>query len=705
MIRRGSAFIVECSTITETLQPIPSFGRMRIIGSRRRIGAATVLVAVALAVSGCTSGGSSAPASNASGKSVVSVAAMSAADLSSALAATGVATVPDESSAVPAAKVAGATGLRLTAWQVKNMAAQTRSHGGVTGADLDVAVPTPGAPPIAAIVVAWTIAGNDQAARTAGDLLGVPVGGRLDAGRVDALVFPQAVLMLFVADAVAHADVGTSSTGPSTNGAGGRHEYGPDQPGGGSIELADYVSEPAASGPCTAIISFVNDVLNRIFDSLKLDPATVAAYVSGTLGGGTLGAVVGGVAGWVAGFWNSLVDAGQVAAKAALGALTAPVLSILRIAIGGLGTITMVTSYLKQWSATITPDPTANRFAVGGESDRTGTFTVNVDTKAEVADWPAVVVDCATAVGVPLPTLTKAGLPVTWRVVGDEPGLVNADTAGPPLDDHLSSAIHYVTGRESVETAKGQLLTPTITATAQVRRTEIDQLRMLVTAFATAQVPGVIAPVVNPLITYYVELATQQLDRFTAVDGSVTVVISHHVPPTPTPKATANAGGGGNCSSTDGKTIPAGRYSGPVEGTVTTSLTVVVAAGNGSDHMSGAISIASDGKQVTGSMNLKGAGSADVGIAGAVTVNTTHFGSLVGTISGPASNPVIDGTLEGTDESGQHSSSFHAGLHVTNASCDSVSGDIVALFQEIAAPESQYLTIGGSAPWSVHRTS
>lgn len=626
---------------------------------------------------------------------------MSAAELSSALTATGVATVADESSAVPTEKGTGSTGLRLTAWQVKNMTAQTRSHGGMTGADLDAALPTGGAPPLAAIVVAWTIAGNDQAARSAGRLLGVPVAGHLDAGQVDALVFPQAVLELFVGDAVAHADLGTSSTAPSTSGARGRDEFGPGRMGG-NIELADYVSGTAASGPCTAITSFVNDVLSRIFDSLKLDPATVAAYVSGTLGGGTLGAVVGGVAGWVASFWNRLVDAGQAAAQAVLGALTAPVLSVLRLAIGGLGTITMLTSYLKQWSATVTPDPTANRFAVGGESDRTGMLTVNVDTKAEVADWPPAVVDCATAVGVPLPTLTKAGLPVTWRVIGDEPGLVNADAAGPPLDDHLSSAIHYVTGRESVETAKGQLVAPTITATAQVRRTEIDQLRMLVTAFATAQVPGVIAPVVNPLITYYVELATQQLDRITAVDGSVTVVISHHVPQTPTPSANA---AGGSCSANDGKTIPAGHYSGPVEGTVNTSLTVVVAAGNGSDHMSGTITIASDGHQVTGSMNLKGAGSADVGVPGALTINTTHFGSLVGTISGPASNPVVDGTLQGTDDSGQHSSSFHAGLHVTKASCDSVSGDIVALFQEITAPESQYLTINGSAPWTIHRTS
>lgn len=669
---------------------------MRIIVSRRRFATLAALVAVAVAVTGCTSGAGAASRSSASGNAIAAGGAMSASDLSSAFAATGVATVSDESSAAPAVQPTGSTGLRLTAWQVDNMAAQTRSHGGMTGADLDATLPSPGGPPLDAIVAAWTIAGNDQAARTAGRLLGVAVGSRLDAGRVDALVFPQAVLALFVADAVAHAGVSptaSSAAWPSR-----------DQQLGGGVELAGYVSEPAASGPCTAITSFVNDVLNRIFKSLKLDPATVAAYVSGKLGGGTLGAVVGGVAGWVASFWNSLVDAGQAAAEAALGALTAPVLSVIRLAIGGLGTITMLTSYLKQWSATITPDPAANRFAVGGESDRSGTFTVSVDTKAEVADWPAIVVDCAAAAGVPLPTLTKAGLPVVWKVVGDEPGLVNADAAGPPLDDHLSSAIHYVTGRESVETAKGQLVTPTITVTSQVRRTEIDQLRMLVTAFATAQVPGVIAPVVNPIITYYVELATRQLDRFTAVDGSVTVVISHHVPPTPTPKASGNAAGG-SCATNDGKSIPAGRYSGQVDGSLNTHLTVVEAAGNGSDHMSGSITLTSDGHQVTGSMTLKGAGSADVSVPGELTVNTTHFGSLVGTISGPASSPVVDGTLAGSDDSGAHSSPFHAGLHVTKASCDAVSGDIVAMFQEITAPESPYLTIDGSAPWTIHRTS
>jgi hypothetical protein len=202
-----------------------------------------------------------------------------------------------------------------------------------------------------------------------------------------------------------------------------------------------------------------------------------------------------------------------------------------------------VVSYLKAWTAAVTPDPTANRFAVGDEPDRKGGFTVSIDTNAEIADWPSQLVDCARVLDITLPTLSKTGLPVTWTVFEQQPGLVTVDEpSGPPfvgaLSAELASQLTYTTGREDAATAKkGVLVTPTVTAAVTVRRTEVDKLRELVTGFVTAQIPGILKPIVDPILAAYIELATEQLDRLVGVDGSMTIVVSHHEkrPPKPTP--------------------------------------------------------------------------------------------------------------------------------------------------------------------------
>jgi hypothetical protein len=204
-----------------------------------------------------------------------------------------------------------------------------------------------------------------------------------------------------------------------------------------------------------------------------------------------------------------------------------------------------VVSYIKKWTTAVTPNPPTNRFAIGNEAARTGTFTAAIDTKAQIADWPTQLADCAQRLNITLPTLSQAGLPVTWTVLGQEPGLVTIDTpAGPPfvgkLGADLTSQLGYTAGRE--KTATATLVTPTVTASVKVRRTEVDQLRALVTGFVTGEVPDLLIPLVNPVLAHYLELVTQKLDQLIGVDGTTTIVVSHHVKspdkPTPSPAVT-----------------------------------------------------------------------------------------------------------------------------------------------------------------------
>jgi hypothetical protein len=267
--------------------------------------------------------------------------------------------------------------------------------------------------------------------------------------------------------------------------------------------------------------------------------------VSGKLGGGVIGAAIGGLASWAASWWNHAVDTVESGLKSILAALSQPVLNVLRIAIGAIATFTTVISYIKKWTAEVTPNPPTNRFAIGNEANRTGTFTVAVDAKAQIADWPTQLVDCAQRLNITLPTLSQAGLPVTWTVLEQQPGLVTVDApSGPPfvskLGADLTSQLGYTAGRE--KTATATLVTPTVTAAVSVRRTEVDQLRALVTGFVTGQIPDVLQPLVNPILAHYLELVTQRLDQLIGVDGTTTIVVSHHVksPGKPTPSSSVS---------------------------------------------------------------------------------------------------------------------------------------------------------------------
>jgi len=497
------------------------------------------VVVLAVVATGCDGSGSKTRSASTEGHSGA-VVATSRATMAN-LAAAGIATVPTVASTAPQVPVSGPTVLSVTSWQADNMAREVSAGGGMSGADLDAAVPMSGAPALSDILGAWSSAAADPAERAAGQLLGEP-----DWGDSRDVVFPTEVLALFVGDALQHA---TPQSGQSSA-AGADYVRHSSSLGSGSSPVpaqdAAWVPASVVTAPCSAISAFFNNILDTVFNALKIDPDDVAAWVSGKLGGGVVGAVVGGLAGWAASWWNHAVDTAEAGLKSILGALTQPVLNVLRIAIGAVATFTMVVSYLKAWTAAVTPNPSANRFAVGDEPARTGTFTVGIDTNAEIADWPSQLVDCAEVLHITLPTLSKAGLPVTWTVFEQQPGLVTIDAPkGPPfvgtLASDLTSQLAYTAGVEDAKTAKGTLVTPTVTAAVTVRRTEVDQLRALITGFVTGQIPGILQPVVNPILAGYIELATEQLDRLVGVDGSATIVVSHHVtsPPKPTPSPSA----------------------------------------------------------------------------------------------------------------------------------------------------------------------
>lgn len=520
----------------------------RVDAARARQGAAVAaLIAMAVGISACGVADPPHPASTVtpSAGTVAAGVALTDGEMATTLAAAGIATVPDATADAdtrqPVTPVTGPTVLTVTSWQASTMAAETRTGGGITGADLDRILPLgAGAPPLAFLIGAWAVTGSGRTAQAARRLLGTR-----DWYHAEQVVFPTSVLQLFVADVLGHVR-GASGSSPSP---------GAMPPGGGgstaiTVDLERQVPAVAPpTGSCTGIASFVDGVLSEIFGALKLDPAEVGAWISGTLGGGVLGTIAGAIGGFLAAFWNKAVDFAEQTVRGVLNALTAPVLNALRTVIGALETITTVVSYLHRWQAPITPEPGANSFWTIGDPKHRGSFTVAIDRKGESRDWPALLTDCAAALGKPVPTLSSEGMPVTWGVAQQEAGLVTVDRPEPPqltgaLNADLTDRLDYTTGSETSKLAHSSLVDLSrITVTAHVRRSEVEQLADLLMGYLAANFPPILQPTIRAILGPLFGWAKAKLDIISAVDGSRTIVISHHVPEPPqeTPRPSPSA--------------------------------------------------------------------------------------------------------------------------------------------------------------------
>jgi hypothetical protein len=418
-----------------------------------------------------------------------------------ALANAGIAVQDTETSTVPVTPTAGAEALlRLTRWQARNLALDASAGSGILGETLDTIVGMPvGAPPFSYLLAAWITTADSSSAHLARDLM-----GDRDWVHAPAVVFPMLVVVLFVSEATQQA----AATGTNTT-------------------TAQLTSVTTA--PCSTVAGFVDSVLSAMFNALKLDPSSFGGGVAGAVGG------------WFASIWNAAVDLARHALDIIIKQLTAPVINIIRSGIAAVATFTMIASYLKRWHAPIVATPSSTRFAAGAEADVTGTFTVTVDRAGEADSWPPQLIDCAAAVGVPLPQLAAVGAPVDWTIAGAD-GLLTIASPGPPfagtLDGNLSAQLTYATGRESAASAAtGDPIENTVAISVGVERKELGQLRTLIEGFVLNQVPGVLQPIVNPILAHYIDQALRTIDRIADITAQQTLSVTHHGPArsTPTP--------------------------------------------------------------------------------------------------------------------------------------------------------------------------
>lgn len=471
------------------------------------------------------------------------------ADLVVQLAAAGVAVFdePDDQTPVvlPAEPASPVTLLR---WQVHALAAEVASHGGLTGAELDVMADEEDVGGLAitasGLVDGWAADAGTAAAAMASELLaGDP---RWPAGlpHDERPVYSTLVLLLFVADlATAGASLAEETAAPT------RHDS--DLTGAvlaaATSETVPYAAEGVAAGPCSAGMAYLNGAVAATFDALRrlATPPPVAT------GFGLFDAIANAVIRGVAGAANLVIDGAQIVIDGAIRATVGEVMAIVARIAGVLGTLAQIKSYVQPWELELTADPagTSTVLAPASEGKR-GTVTVAV--KVPFDTWPGWMVDCAATAGKPLPSLSPSGQAVTWDLYTAVPrDLARIDKSDKALDSGGKAELTYRTAVQQVEPdpteTDGYLYTVT-----SINRDDVWQLILMLNGILNQGIASLLPGItLVPGVTALVEQQTLALTRQALGEvlaklatirdrrSHIVVPITHYVPgeePAPAPE-------------------------------------------------------------------------------------------------------------------------------------------------------------------------
>lgn len=407
------------------------------------------------------------------------------------LAEAGVGVYPDDATD-------GSEPVRLTEWQVGNLAAEAANGGGVTGETLRELAPMPeGAPPISYLLAAWVTAYPSPSAGFARALL-----GEQEWEQADQVVFPKLLLTLFVADAV----------------AAGPQGYQPEQSDGqaAALWLLSTASSTQAN-VCSAASSFIQQAISAVAEALKVD----------TSGGGILG--------FLGSIWNVAVDLAAGVVRGLVKAFQDLAVGLLVDAFALVAVVQEVYSYVVEWRADLIAVPEENRFGVGDEVV-TGELELQVvDNQLPV---PALVLDCAKVFGVDMSRVGSAeGATVDWDfyVPPVRPDLATPTSSDPELDAQRTARYGYQTGQESPELARtGDQRAALFRLKATARRDDLEKIRQLLTSLVLDRLPAAIADVVRSLADPLFKAVTDRLGDLVDPDATELVAVSFHVPGEPT---------------------------------------------------------------------------------------------------------------------------------------------------------------------------
>jgi hypothetical protein len=381
----------------------------------------------------------------------------------------------------------GSVGIRFTEAQVSSMALGASDQAGVSGSTLDAVVPvTKGEPPFSYILAAWVSSGTSSGAAAVRSVMGTQPWAQ-----APSLVFPTIALPLFTADVM-------KATGLPSGATKTAQARTSDRPAAGE---GTVVAMGSVSAPCSLVSKFIQDVLDTVFNALKLN-------------GPSGSSVIAKVGSFFISLWNIAVSFAQQVVTGLVKAVGNAVVGKIALAAAAAASIAEVVSYITPWSAKVTAVPTS--VALGGNP---GSFKTVVSSGTS-SDYPTAVKDCADAFNITLPSLTAKGSKATWALVGP---LTATSATAVTLDNQGSSTLQYRTapspcGASTTEVQSGL-------ATVTVTRSAVDTLKTLVNTWLTSLI-GQAATYVKPLLQPLVNNMLSKLDSLTQVNGTGTVTLT-----------------------------------------------------------------------------------------------------------------------------------------------------------------------------------
>jgi hypothetical protein len=422
------------------------------------------------------------------------------------LAQSGIATVADETSKSPIVAVTGPLRMTFTETQVRSMALQAADGGGILGSALDATATVPtGDPPLSYLLAAWVSKLDTPGATEMRTVMGTQ-----DWRDAPTVAFPSIALPLFVSDVIAASGAAATTS---------------EDRGGSAIVLTGV-----ADAPCSTVATFIQGVLNTVFNGLML----------GGLPGTSVPSKIGN---FFVTLWDAAVALAQFVVQGLISAITAAGVGAIQTVAATVAVVAQIVAYLTPWTVKITPP------VQSVNAGDTGTVSANVDTGLGAASYAAAVTDCAN--GATLPPLTGADLPAVWSLTDaispTGPTTVTLDATGSStITFCAASCAGTTTGTSSPCSAgAGQDGAPTGLGfvSISVNRPGIDGLQQLVNGMLTTGLgaAGSIAgPIVTSLLSPIVDSIQAQLDGLTQEVVGTGLVIVNNVP---SPTEVANPGG------------------------------------------------------------------------------------------------------------------------------------------------------------------
>lgn len=403
-----------------------------------------------------------------------------------ALARSGIAVYDSFTSRIPLRPVAGkASAIRLTRWQVSNLASEVAARHGYLGAQFDTLARMPkSAPPFSYFVASWILHAHSAGAGYARQLM-----GKQDWKHAPRVIFPLLVLVLFVADA-------TRQAAPMAKAP-------PDR----SLGIAPFLGAPAeAAAPCSAVTGFVSSVINAVFNALQVSSSAFWASL-----------------------WNGVLELVKGVVFVVIGATLTPLVNILTTAATAIATISLITSALQPWTATIRATPGVNRFGIAPGSGLPGDLAVML--AANQINWPPEVVDCAKSVGVDLNQITFVNSPVAWNQIIGIPQLATQQSRDNQIRPDKTATLHYLTRVEPPPPACAVEVSGVITVNVTVIRNDITRLFNMLQHQVLLSVPAKLRDVIEPILESKSASVREALLSFKNPSAVGSALILHHETP------------------------------------------------------------------------------------------------------------------------------------------------------------------------------